>query len=512
MNSGIDKTLMRLLGFLGLFFFVTMPGWICPSDAYVSRAESANVVMTGTYGIDYSLSAELGCYAKPDMMILNDVKKNIYSWYGIVNTAVYLPVLFAYKMIAGKVELLDSSLLYVAFVNINNIFFSLLIIYYLYRITGLYSDRNWQRVLFVILSIFSTNLWFYLRSQHHEIFQLTLFLGFSLYFILFLRSCEAGIIEDKWKNLLWASIWLAILVLTKLFYASVVVAACVFVCTSGERGCRFGERIRVNFQQNKKNITICFILPIIVAVVVCGLLNQIKTGSFMSTGYTSGDDFQSQIAFSLAALAESIPGLLISNGNCNIFLHYPLFGFAIFGLSRFVKRWPMDSLFIYTVFLSNFLILACFNGWDGGMGYGPRYFLVFLVVASLPFLEFLSHCADNLELWRFRLTSFGVAAILLYSIWMQVCVNSIGNFTCWTLEYRFNVLKDQEVDAYFGDNLTRASIYRDMLLYKFFDRRFVPAELVKLRYLSPKEQTTFDDAIKSNIEIDLMAIRLLANR
>lgn len=512
MNSGIDKTLMRLLVYFGLFFFVTMPGWICPGDAYVSRAESANIVMNRNYGIDYSLKQQLGDFAVPDIMIFNGVKSKIYSWYGIVNTAVYLPVNYAMKLIAGKVDLVDNSLLYIFFINLNNIAFSLIIIYYLYKLTGIYSNSEWQKVLFVVLSVFSTNLWFYLKSQHHEIFQITAFVGFVYYFVLFLRNAEIAESGLKWKYLKWSAVWLALLFLTKVYYLTVVAVAMVFCLLSGNRSSSYVDRIKCNLRKNAYRIFFNFVIILLIAFFVALLVNKIRTGMFLSTGYASkGDDFQSEIAFSFDALAQSIPGLLIKNGNCNLFYNYPVVFFAFFGMVTFFKRKSLDSVFIIFVVWFNIFVLACFHGWDGGMSYGPRYYLPFLMVGSLPFLDFINYISSHLRNIKVFAVAIMVSGVFLLSIYSQICVNSIGNFACWFIGYKFQLFNDKEIDDYFSSGLTRANVYRDIVLFRSFGGKFPPLELAKNKYIPVEDYAKSESYLNTNFDYDFMVLRILVD-
>lgn len=508
-----DRSLLGLLIFLGLFFYITMPGWICPSDAYVSRAESANIVMTGNYGIDFSQTEKLGEYSAPNMMIFNTAKGRYYSWYGILNSIVYIPALYIIKIITGKANLIDDSILYITIINTNNIIISLIAALYIYKIAALYTKHDIQKVSYVLFSVFSTNLWFYLRGQHHEIFQITTFLGFFYYFIIFFRASAESDESLRWKSLLLSSLWLAALLLTKVYYVVIIPIVFIFSVISGDNRSTIIQRIKNNISQNKFSIIANTAIPLILSLVVVLIINKTRTGMFLSTGYyEANDSFQQEIAFSFKALTQSVPALFLNKGNSNLFFNYPVFFFAIFGIRIFFTKRPFEAAFIGCVVVANFFILACFHGWDGGMSYGPRYYLPFLIVASLPFIEIINYIYNYHHRRLVFISGIIITALFAYSIGMQICVNSTGNFQSWFLEEKFKAFNDKDINEYFSSQFTRAGIYRDLLLYEIIHRKFYPVEIAKQRYIPAKEHAEFDDFVISHIDNDLMLVRLFSKQ
>ncbi len=476
------RAMLALLCCCGLFLFFTMPNNITPGDCYASRAEAAHLVMTGTLGIDYASKPELSWFVdkRGQYFFENDAKQQLFNKWGIMNTVLYLPPMLATKLFSGRVELVDQSTAHLFFVNCNSVLLAMLIIFYLYRTICLYTAREWQRVLFVLLSVFTTYLWFFLRAHMHEIFQISMAVGFYYHFLIFLRAAAENDSQKKWSNLGLAMVWAGLLFLTKVLFVTIIATAWLFACLSGPKDRPLLARIKQNLQGEAMNLGKYLLLPTLLFFTIFLAINYYKTGSYLESGYGQ-EQFEgvNEISFSPRVLLESVPGFLFLRGNANVFLHYPLLLLALFGLRSFYRKWPTEARFILFTVTSNFLIIACYQTWRGEWSDGPRYLVIFTILASLPAITAID------SLWQKRKTSRAMAAsacclgIGLWSLLMQINENSVENFSFYYYEGFFEQFNDPEINDYFKNYLTRGTFYGDLLAYKYLGQSYLPIEVLK---------------------------------
>lgn len=507
------RTLLILLICCGALLFLTMPNNITPGDCYASRAEAAHLVMTGEWGIDFASKPELAWFVdkRGGYFFENDAKQKLYNKWGIMNTILTLPPMLATKVFAGRVEMVDRSTAHLFFVNCNNVLLSLLIIFYLYRIVSLYTARDWQRVLFMVLSVFTTYLWFFLRAHMHEIFQIAMAVGFYYHFLVFLRAASDNDPQKKWRHLLLAMIWAGFLFLTKVLFVTIIAIAWLFACLAGPNDRPLLARMKENLLGEHANLGKYLLLPTLFFIGVFLAVNYHKTGSCLETGYGQEQfDDVNEISFSPRVLLESVPGFLFLKGNANVFLHYPVLLLALFGLRRFSRKWPIEAKFIGFTVLSNFLVIACYQTWRGEWGDGPRYLVILAILGSLPAISAIDALSQTI---RTRLAQAATAACLGFGLWslvMQVNENSVENFTFYYHEGFFEQYNDPEINAYFKNYLTRGMFYGDLLAYKYFGRPYFPIEALRRNqpeWYAANEQR-LHDTIRSEIRQNYLFVRL----
>jgi len=515
-GSRPKRTLLILLFCCGIVLFLTMPNNITPGDCYASRAEAAHLVMTGEWGIDFASKPELSWFVdkRGAYFFENDAKQKLYNKWGIMTTILHLPPMLATKIFSGRVEMVDRTTAHLFFVNCNNVLLSLLIIFYLYRIVSLYTAREWQRVLFVLLSAFTTYLWFFFRAHMHEIFQISMAVGFYYHFLVFLRAADDNDSQKKWRNLLLAMVWAGLLFLTKVLFVTIIAIAWLFAYLSGPKDRSLPTRVKENLLGESANLGKYLLLPTLFFVGVFLAVNYYKTGSCLETGYGQ-EQFEgvNEISFSPRVLLESVPGFLLLKGNANIFLHYPILLLALFGIRPFTRKWPIEASFILFTVISNFLVIASYQTWRGEWSDGPRYLVIFAVLGSLPAIAAID------ALWQERKSRLAMAAstlclgISLWSLLMQINENSVEHFTFYYHEGFFEQFNDPEIDAYFKGYLTRGTFYGDLLAYKYFGRPYFPIEALKKsnpEWYEANEQR-LHDTMKSEIRQNYLFVRLAKN-
>ena len=116
--------------------------------------------------------------------------------------------------------------------------------------------------------------------------------------------------------------------------------------------------------------------PILVAGVVVLLVNALRFGSPLATGYTIEDR-----PFS-GPLLVGLWGLLISPDK-GLFFYDPLIFGGLLALPLLVWHRPLDSLFPLGLFAGSLLFYSAYHAWSGASAWGPRY-----LVPVLPYLLF----------------------------------------------------------------------------------------------------------------------------
>ncbi len=483
-----DRALLSLLIACGIVLFVTMPAEIIPSDTFASRSEAAHLITNHVLGFDYSCRQQpIGDFLQPhkgEYFYENDGKRMFFSKYGIMDTLMYVPPLFAEYLWAGKVDDLDSARSTVFFLNLYNIILALICIYYFYKLVEFYGDDRFVKCIFVLASVFCTYLWFFLRMQMHEIFQLLFFLGFFYHVGLFLKASRQQYPSGTWFHLLVAVLFLGGLVLTKIFFAVIMASVLLIVLWSGPENLLLRERIQYHLGCHKKDIAGCLIVPLLLVVVVQLWLNFYKTGSLWDAGYSQEAISVAGAHFSLKTLGESIPGYFLRPGNTNVFLHYPPLLLALFGVVAFGKRWRDDLLLILVVVSPCLVALTLYEGWRGEWSYGPRYLLPFAVVGSLPALATIGYLRRQMGSWWGRVAVAITVVVLAWSLLLQVSVNSVNP---WAFYYHQEVMMavgDHEIDDYFNSYLHRGQIYLDILAYRLGwpGKSYFPVAVVQEKY------------------------------
>jgi hypothetical protein len=477
---------MRLFLLLcGLILLVTMPNTITPGDCYASRAEAANLVMTGEWGIAFARMAEITPIneKRGEFFFANDAKERLFNKWGIMNTILYLPPMLATRLITGSVGLMDQSRTHLFFVNLNNVLLAMLILWHLDKILSLYTPHPGRRMMFITLAVFTTYLWFHLRSQMHEIFQLTMAMGFLHHFLRSLRAAANRDPARRWRHLGLAMLWAGGLLLTKALYVTVIAAAWLFAWLAGPGEISLTERIKENVTRNFSNMMRYLLLPTALVLALFLAVNYHKTGSCLDAGY-SQEQFTgvNEVDFSPAVLKESIPGFLVLPGNANLFLHFPLLVLALFGLRRFSRHWPLEAGFIAFTVASNFLIIACYQTWRGEWADGPRYLIIFALMASLPAVEAMAALAEQVKKPLARGAAILFAVVSLWSGVTQLADNSMENFSFYYYEGFFQQFDDPDINNYFTRYLTRGVIYSDILAYRYAGRPFYPIEVMRQKH------------------------------
>jgi len=522
--------LFFLLLAVGIFHVFTMPKFFYPGDNQVSRAECANLINTGKLGIDYSQKKIVAAFLtqRGQFFYENDARQELYSKYGIGYTLLYIVPLWAEKLYSGKLDLYYSAPSHLVFTNIYNVIFTLLSTVYFYLIVSVYTSKLWRRIGFILLSYYTTFLWYYLRSPTTEVFQLLPFLGFYYHMAGFLRESRLGLGKDRkiWKHMFIAVCFAGILLSMKLFFALLfIIIGVLATMVPGWTGFRHVVKGAFrNLSEYRYQYLMYVILPSFVIVAPVLAVNHYKYGSIFETGYGQWHPGEgktheaNRFALNLHGevmtdergntgktheadtfgmnLLVPLHGFFLAKGNTNAFVHYPLFIFALFGMRRFAKKFPVDLCLILFLFGFITFALASFSGWTGGWCYGPRHLLFVLVIGSLPFLEVMDRIVSFKRLMKW--CAIGVVTCVLgWSLLMQVYMNSLTYFSFYLLHAPLEQFKQERVDAYFNNCFHRGLINRDLIRYVKKGKPWFPLEVVK-SVLSPLHRDRFIEATQRN--------------
>ena len=525
-----DMVLVMLLVGMAGFHVLTMPSKYYPGDNFAPRLETAQWLITGRLGVDYSWRPRLGGFLEQRGQYLfeNDAKQLFYSKYGIGYTLLYVPPLLAEKLYAGTVDAFRGSRTQILFLNLYQILFTLGAATYLYRLASRYTQRRWLCLVFVLLSVYTTMLWHYLRAPTSEIFQILPFLGFCYHALRYIEGRTAGEDGKTWRQLSLALGWAGFLVLLKASFVLLFGAMWLFALLTRPRAESGASRPGIlksfvsvpieNLRKDFKRYLVWLVLPSVFFAAVLLSVNCYKFGDPFESGYQqwqhrngSGDFMKYSLGFIPGALKDFF---LWGRPSSQAFIYYPLFAFALLGMWGFFKRHGRDALFLGFVFISNTLAMCSLSFSDGEWCYGPRYLLHMLAIGSLPFITL---CEFVLRMkWRAAVGTFLAVVLTAVSVWscqMQWSVNSLHYFTfhyasslmgqtaksieeavlkqvpadqkgAW--EERLSA-KRKEISRYYWGAFHRGNIHREIVSHVEEGTPYPPIEIIK-EMLPPQQR------------------------
>lgn len=415
------KSVIGLIAVVFALNFLTMPANEYVGDAMAVRVQAITLINDCQLAVPRDLASEAGASGQ---YFFENANGRFYPKYGILNTFLYLPVLWLEKIVIGR----SSSAQHTLFLNLFNVLLSCVTAAYLAVIARRHTNLRITIWTFVLGALYSTFWWNYLRAQTFEIYLTLFMLGFYHHFLSALKA-EASTSRDI--QFLTAAIYFGCLCLCKTVFVGLLpILIIVFAIRARAHEAKF------------------FWGP--VALLLCLLLvaNRLRFGSIFNLGYTQW----SQEAHPFTSnLLPGLYGFLVSKQG-NIFLHFPVLIFAVLGWPVFVKRHRLDGALIGSVGLFVLLVSSAFTNWKGESCYGPRYLLPVLPLLSVPFITFLdwiNGVPSRLVKW---LAGATVAGTLAYSFVLQVAVNSLPFFFWNDLLAIVGVESDSTAARYLGSH------------------------------------------------------------
>lgn len=417
-------TILLLAG--GLLSLATMPGETYVGDPGASMEEAFQLVNHGHFWIPrenvrlmQSEENEGQYYA------LNERTGRFYSKYGVACTLILVPPVLAYKAAMATGWIRDANRLWCGLLNFYYWGFTLLLLALLFESARPYVRREWVAALWAGLVVYTTFLWYYTRGQSMELFQVVGVVGL---FLCTRKAAQAsGIRGRRWEVASWA----LLLVLALFKVSNLILVAPVLVMLA-----RREWRLR--------DWTLRFGVPCAAIGVFMGAVFTVRFGAPWLTGY---HQWKAEADRFVGNWTEGLIGFLFDPQK-SIFLHFPLFAFALFGVRPFARRYPREFWFGFGSLLIAWLAFAKMPTWRGDSSYGPRYLLYYLPLATLPLAGVMEWTVEAWKGARAKQAAVSASVMVLVafsSLAAQFEVNRQPFFLYWNLWNKVGVIRDLDL-------------------------------------------------------------------
>jgi hypothetical protein len=433
--------------------FLTMPAEEYPGDAHAVRVETTILLDTGKWAIPSEIAENFG---ERGQYYYQNSNGNWYPKYGTLNTLIYLPALWLERIVTGNLAIDSSSRL--LFLNLWNLILSAATALYLILLARRYTRSNAVVAIFVLAALYSTFWWNYLRAQTFEIYH-TLFLLAFYYHLVSAYDLQRTDSNRRKSNAQFfiAAIFFGALCLCKTVYTALLPALVTLWLLS-----KTDSVSPVTRERRDRRPLLFFWLPAVLFLCLLGAADWSKFGSPLATGYTQWEKESHPFH------ANVIPALwgFLSSPHHSVFLHFPVFLFALTGWPMFFRKYKLDAITAAFFGMTLLLVNSMYINWRGESSYGLRYLLPILPILSLPFIEYLEWLFKRPNKIAKFLLGGGTITLLVYSFLLQVSVNTLPFFFCYSLKDILDDKRYSKPATYLRSNCF-ATIDRDFLLYKF---------------------------------------------
>ncbi len=419
MNNKKYLTLLALI----IFFinFLLMPKEFNKGDSFAIKISAINLVSNHEFGIaPERLSNLQGMLTIPGQYVFqNSHDQKYYSRWGFFDTILFAVPEFFVRHDQNQDAPLILSEDSVFAHNICNLFLSVTVGVLLFFIAGKFNDNVKINFMFVLICLYATYMFNYLRAQSYEIWQITFFLTYFYSLLEFKQTAKI-----KWFVLF--NLALTFLVMAKIYYVVLYLPAAFYL---------------FNKKENFKFIALSAVSGA-VTVGVIFLINRVQFSELVLLSKASHAPFDETIKpFSLG----HIPGRTwdyFGSARASVFLYFPPLLFSFLGYKSFFQKHKAEAVLILMTMVLALIPLLLFYTF-GEWCYGPRFLVCFLAILSLPFLVFLREGKKNI-VW---LCTF----ICLGSTFLQLEQSSRPFFLNYQLESLFYEAKDPLIDSYFKE-------------------------------------------------------------
>ncbi len=450
-----------LLALITLINVLALPREQYIGDPVAIRAETVNLLRTGTLGVPPEVASRMG---RPgDYFYENRASGRWFSKYGVLNTLMYVPPLAAERLVTGSLPWFSARRL--GFLNAFNLVLAALSAAYLLATLSLYVQDPALKWTYVLSALYATFWWNYLRAHTSEIYQTLFFIAFYHHLARHLRETtdhqgpEAA--RRFPRHLLLATVFLAALCLSKLSFLILLPATGVVLLAAEREATRPpGPQRTRPLGARWRPILVGFAIPAACLLALVAAVNEYKFGSPLLTGYEQMVEQRDVLGGSLLA---GLRGFAASPQG-SVFTHFPLMIFALAGYPAFFRKRPAETTAIVVTSLGLLLLNSRFGNWQGASCYGPRYMLPVLPVASLPFVEVLEWIRHRLRTARGAVAAGVVALVLVRSVLLQQAVNALPFFA---FQYARNAVLVNDDDPAAALFFARpiGEVNRDLLAY-----------------------------------------------
>lgn len=475
-SKSILVTMAALLA-IAILHFLTMPKYIYPGDNLAIKIEATHLINTGRIGVNYNetgvIKEELTEY-RGQYFFENDRTQKKYSKYGLFYTLCNTPPILLKKLITGESPYLDYSYLMVLIGNCYYILLTMIYVVYLYKTFSLFNQNRWQPAALVLIAIYSSYNWYYLRSPDKEIFQMISFTGAIYHTLQFLRPRNQE--KPSEMHLGIALAWAGLTYLLKPLYALLVIIITIF--TAWRLYCIFRSDkdacLTPGCSWRKSTILLPAMLVLIMAISFTH--NYLRCDNIFIAGYGQDTHDPNEFTFTASHFLGGLATYFIQPGNGNWFLHHPLLLLALGGYVAFYRTYRIEALFLFSIIVVHILVLCFHTEWIGEWCYGPRFCLHLIMCATIPAalaIKQLLMKARNLSGQIVRgVAILTCSTIALLSLLAQIYVNSWDYFTFYYYSQPFSELEHADLSDYFTKMPHRAILCRDLSLYRNQGRKF----------------------------------------
>jgi hypothetical protein len=406
-----------------------------------------------------------------------------YSKYGILNTLIYVPVLYAEKLYRGHLDY-ESFEGRVLFLNAFNILCALATAAYLYKFASLYTHSLFIKLAYILSVFYCTFWWDHLRLQTFEAYQPFFLIGACYHFI---RACNAiadssGPAKIPRRDLFCSGLLLGLLWLSKSSYLLIApLFVALIIGFEWKRARHSGESLANRLRWCAKAYGIYLGIPLLACFAALLAVNACKFGSPFNNGYTQ---WIKERDLWTGNIVTGVMGFLF-DPQFSIFITFPVLIVALFGLPAFIRNHRKDALIIYSVSILLLLLNAKFLNWRGVWSYGPRYMLPVLGMMSLPFVPVIERIIHDIKKPWSICAALAIVLSLGYSAHLQMNVNALKFYSYFYIREKIvDKINDEQLNHYFntrhfgliaGDILAskrgKPLWFRDRIVFLINDRR-----------------------------------------
>jgi hypothetical protein len=128
-----------------------------------------------------------------------------------------------------------------------------------------------------------------------------------------------------------------------------------------------------------------FFIPVVLILLLIAILNKIRFGHFLATGY---EDQAEGVQFSTPMIA-GLYGYLFSIGKGIFFFSPPLVLF-FFSVKKFAHEYRNAAIGLLTIILVFLLVHSTWRNWTGGWCWGPRHIFLIHAFLAVPIVSLLT--------------------------------------------------------------------------------------------------------------------------
>lgn len=406
-----------MMACLAIVNAAAMPGMFWIGDPFAWREETRSLLFEGHLWIDAAFAQSVG---EPGQYFVRNVADGRwYSKYGLMNALMSAPPMLAERILTGTVAppaVAPNLTIY----NLYNLLLALLLGAGLYGLAGRYSQRPATRALYVFAALYGTYLWYYLRAQSSELYQVLFFIGYFACLMRYLDGLagaeHAGGLRAAWALGAWTCVLL--LVLTRVVFGLLVPLTLAAVAIALLR------RSETDRRSLLRRHAWLLTLPPLAVIALLALVQDTKFGSPLFTGYHV---WQPQVHMFSGELGRNLRALLFEPPY-SLFLYFPPLALAVLAVRRFAARHRLDAAVIGVFLAAWLLTFAKIPVWKEDWGYGMRYLLFILPIVALPFLHVIDWLIDHRSLPAARLGATALFGVLAYSACLNFAANRLDFF------------------------------------------------------------------------------------